>query len=245
MHKLKSYQAPTCPLRSLKLYSWSQPYNMHKPVIILGACDLGSIALDILQQNDIVVYGFLDDNSILQGKVINDVPVLGSTEEEQYFNLIGEKCDVCMAIEKRTKQQRLATLLREQKQVVPINAIHPSVIMATSVTLGYGNLVNVGGSIGPNVTLGNHCVLHTHVTIEHGALIKDFVQVGAGSVVGASVKLNEQVFVGAGVTIVAGAEIGAAASIGAGSVVLSNVKPGETVLGNPAKAVKRGINGTT
>ena len=211
---------------------------MKKPVIILGACALGRIVLDILQKNDVVVYGFLDDDEALQEQAVNDVPILGNTTEERYLDLIGEQCDVFVAMEHQGQRQRLVDLLYAQHQVVPINAILPSTIIAASAVLGYGNLMNTSAILGADTALGNHCILHTRATIEYGAVIKDFVQVGAGSVVGTKAILNERVFVGAGATIIAGVEIGAAASIGAGAVVLANVKAGEVVLGNPAKPVK-------
>ena len=208
---------------------------MKKPVIILGANRLGKVTLGILQENDSVVYGFLDDDQALWKQTIDHVPVLGGTETAYYWDLIGEKCDAFIAIEQQARRQHLVAMLQEQKQVIPINAIHPSTIIANSASFGYGNLMNASVSLGANVSLGSHCILHTRATIEYDAIINDFVQVGAGSVVGAGTKLKERVFVGAGATIVAGIEIGVAASIGVGAVVLDNVKAGEVVLGNPAK----------
>lgn len=169
---------------------------MKKPVIILGAHELGKVALDILQKNGLVVYGFLDDDQALQGQAINHVPVLGSTTEEQYLDLIGEQCDVFIAIAQQAKRQHLATMLREQRQVVPINAIHPSAMIAGSATFGCGNLVNASVNVGADTTLGSYCMLHTQATIEHDAVVNDFVQVGAGGIVGAGVILNARVFVG-------------------------------------------------
>jgi|688.fasta_scaffold274260_1 sugar O-acyltransferase (sialic acid O-acetyltransferase NeuD family) len=211
---------------------------MGKPIIILGAHELGKIALDILQQNGLIVYGFLDDDHTLQGKAVNHVPILGNTTEEQYLDLIGKQCDVFIAMEQQAKRQHLATILREQRKVVPINAIHPSAIIAESVTLGCGNLVNASVNIGADTTLGSYCILNTQATIECNTVIKDFVQVGVGGIVGAGVTLTERVFIGAGAIVVAGVEIGTAASIGAGSVVLANVKSGQAVLGNPATPFK-------
>ena len=221
---------------------------MTKPVLIFGAGALGKVALEIFLKNDVVVYGFLDDDKArphlktgaeagVEEEVGASVPVLGSTTAEEYLDLIGENCEAFVAIEQRAKQANLVAMLREQKNVIPINAIHPSAIIAESATLGYGNLMNTGVSLGAGATLGNHCILHANATIEHEAVVKDFVQVGAGSVVGAGAKLQEAVFVGAGATIIAGVAIGAGASVGAGAVVLANVKPGEAVLGNPAKVV--------
>lgn len=211
---------------------------MHKQVIILGAYGLGKVALEILQKNDIIVYGFLDDDQKLWGKSINHVPVLGSTTEERYLGLISEDCGAFIATEHPARMKHLVSMLHEQKRVMPTSAIHPKAMVAASVTLGYGNLIDAGVSLGVDVVVGNHCILRTQATIEHGTAIRDFVQVGAGSVVGAGVTLQESVFIGAGATIVAGVEIGAEASVGVGSVVLTNVKPGTTVLGNPAKPVK-------
>ncbi len=206
--------------------------------MILGANSLGRTALAILQQHGRVVYGFLDEDPALHGQEIDHVPVLGSTTEERYLDLIGEDCEFFVPAAHQGKQQQLLSQLKEQKQVTPINVIHASAVIAKSVALGYGNLLNAYVSLDIDATLGSHCVLHTQVLLEHNVVVKDFVQIGAGSVVGAGAILNEYVFVGAGATIVAGVEIGAKASIGAGSVVLRNVEPGEVVLGNPAQTVK-------
>lgn len=211
---------------------------MKKPVIIFGAQALGSVALDILQRNNVVVYGFLDDDEALQGQEVHHVPVLGSTTDENYLEILGKDCEIFIALPHRKKQETLLAMLKEQKELVPINAIHPSAVVEASAIFGYGNLMNANVVLGTNATLGNNCTLQSQVVVEHQAVIKDFVQIGAGSIVGTGAVLHEGAFVGTGVTIVGGVEIGAGASIGAGSVVLANVKPGETVLGNPAAQVK-------
>jgi len=212
---------------------------MSKPVIIVGAGSLGKVALDILQQNGHIVYGFLDDDPALQSQAIHHVPVLGTTRDATYLDLIGEQCDVCIATEQPSQQQRLEAMLREQKQVVPINAVHPTATLAASATLGHGNLMNAGARLGADVRMGSQCLLHTSAIVEHGALIQDFVQLGAGSIIGAEVHIESQVFVGAGATILAGITLGTGASIGVGAVVLADVKPGDMMLGNPAQPTKK------
>lgn len=205
--------------------------------MILGAQELGKVALEIFQQNGRTVYGFLDEDETLWGTTIHHVPVLGSTSSARYLALIGEKCDVFVATTQRVQQQRLAQMLQVEKKVVPINGIHASAIIATSASLKHGNLVNMHVNIGADAIIGHHCILHTKVIVEHNGVIKDFVQVGAGSIIGAGVTLGEQVFVGAGATIVAGVTVGPGARIGAGSVVLADVKSATTVFGNPAKPI--------
>lgn len=211
---------------------------MEKPVIILGVHGLGKLALEIFQKNGIVVYGLLSEDEALQGAEINHVPILGSIEDEQYLGLLGKTCEAFVAIEQGVSRQNLIRTLNKQRQVMPINAIHPLADIAESACIGHGNLVNVGASLGPGTILGSHCIVHTHVAIEHEAIIKDLVQVGTGSVIGVQAVIEERVFIGAGATIIAGIQVRAGARIGAGSVVLDHVKPGEAVLGNPAKPVK-------
>ena len=48
---------------------------MINPVIIFGAGPLGKMALDIFKSNDVIVYGFLDDNKELHQTEIGEVPV--------------------------------------------------------------------------------------------------------------------------------------------------------------------------
>ena len=76
------------------------------------------------------------------------------------------------------------------------------------------------------------------MTIEYGATIQNFVQIGSGSIIGEQVTIEDNVFIGAGATIVAAVHIGKGARIGAGSVILESVKEKEVMLGNPAKPFK-------
>ena len=75
---------------------------MDKPVMIISASALGKAVLEIFQNNEVVVYGFLDDDKKLHGTEIDNIPVLGSIEDQQYFEVIGEKCDVFVASDDNT-----------------------------------------------------------------------------------------------------------------------------------------------
>ncbi|MEM7055460.1 MAG: DapH/DapD/GlmU-related protein [Bacteroidota bacterium] len=211
---------------------------MGKPVIILGVHSLGKLALEIFQKNDIVVYGLLSEDKALQGTEVSHVPVLSSIEDEQYLGLLGKTCEAFVAVEQHVSRQKLISTLSKQRKIIPINAIHPLAAIASTASIGYGNLVNVGASLGYGTALGSHCTVHAHVAIEHEAIIKDFVQIGTGSIIGAQAVIEEHVFIGLGATIITGIQVGAGARIGAGSVVLDHVHPGEVVLGNPAKPVQ-------
>jgi sugar O-acyltransferase (sialic acid O-acetyltransferase NeuD family) len=210
---------------------------MENPVIIFGAGGIGKAALEIFQSNEVVVYCFLDDNEKLHGQEINDISILGSTDDDGYLKLIGKKCEAFIAVDESKYRQSLVKMLNERRHVMPVNAIHNTATISSMAAIGHGNFINSRAIIGAYAKVGSHCMIHSGAIIDFEAELADFVQVGAGAVVNAGVKIGKNVFIGAGATIIAGVEIGKNARIGAGSVVISNIKDGETVFGNPAKTV--------
>ena len=211
---------------------------MEQPVLVFGGGGLGKVALEIFQSNDIVVYGFLDDDQKLHGTSIVEVPVLGSTDDQGYLKLIGKKCQAFIASDDKKLKQKLVSTLNTQRKVMPVNAIHQKAYLSASSAIGHGNLISAGVVVNSHAVLGNHNLLHAGCTIDYGTDIKDYVIVGAGSTIGAEVQIEEGVFIGAGATLVSGISVGANARIGAGSVVVSNIGENETVFGNPAQNVK-------
>jgi sugar O-acyltransferase (sialic acid O-acetyltransferase NeuD family) len=208
-----------------------------KPVIIFGAGSLGKAALNIFEQNDVVVYGFLDDDESLHGTEIGEVAVLGNTKDHGFLKYIGKKCDAFVAYDEVAVRKNVVDMLKEKRKVMPVNAFHQHIKSPKEMVIGHGNLLNAGVVIGAHTTIGNHCLVHSGAIIEHEVSLGDFVQVGAGSIINSGVEVDEEVFIGSGVTVVSGIHIGKGARIGAGSVVIADVKEGETVFGNPAKPV--------
>lgn len=210
---------------------------MKNPVILFGAGSLGATALDIFLRNEVVVYGFLDDNKALHGQELGDVTVLGDTDDEGFLKLIGQKCEAFVAIGDGRVRKRLVKTLNEGRKTQPVNAIHDTAVVSKLAVIGHGNLLAARTVINPFATVGQHCLILTGTVIDSRATIGDFVQLGAGSVVNSGVIIEEGAFVGSGVTLVAGITIGKNARIGAGSVVVENVEAGATVFGNPAKKI--------
>ncbi len=211
---------------------------MENPVIIFGAKGLGPVALDIFLQNKVVVYGFLDDDASLHGTEVDHVAVLGRPDDDGFLKLIGRKCEAFVAVDDNRYRKTLVSMLNERRKVMPVNALHERAYLASSMTMGHGNFVNVGASLGAFVQIGHHNLVQAGATLDYGVTLGDFVQVGAGSVVGAGATLADEVFVGSGAVIVPGIKVGKGARIGAGSVVIENVAAKATVFGNPARAVE-------
>lgn len=212
---------------------------MEKPVIIFGAKGIGTAALEIFKSNNIVVYGFLDDDATLHGKQIDDVSILGKSDDHGFLKLIGQKVEAFIATDENALRKKLVKMLMDSRKVMPTNAIHQTATLSGFASIGHGNFINSGTIVGASSKIGQHCLLHTNATVEHDVTIGDFVQIGAGTIVNAGVTIEEGAFIGSGVTIVSGVTIGKNARVGAGSVVVADVKAKETVFGNPATAISK------
>lgn len=210
---------------------------MGKPVIIFGAKGLGKASLEILKSGGFDVLGFLDDDESLAGTEIDNVPVLGTTSDEKYLKMLGEKSDSFVAFDDKAERKKQVEILIKEYKSMPINALHKEANIPESVFLGHGNFINAAAVLGSYAKVSSHCIINSGAILEHDVVIKDFVQVGAGSIINAGVVIEEGAFIGSGVTIVAGVTIGKNANVGAGSVVVNNVGKGKAVFGNPAKEV--------
>jgi sugar O-acyltransferase (sialic acid O-acetyltransferase NeuD family) len=211
---------------------------MENPVIIFGANYLGRQAKEIFENNGNVVYCFLDDNKKLHNTIIDNITVLGSTDDQGFLKLIGKKCEAFVAVDENKVRKAIVTILHEDRHVQPVNAIAQGIVVPTSGSIGHGNFIDQGVKIGAGASIGNHCIIGAGAIIGMEAKIGDFVQVGAGSIINPGVEVEEDVFIGSGVTIVGGITIGKGSRVGAGSVVVTPVKAGETVFGNPAQKIK-------
>jgi len=210
---------------------------MINPVIIFGAGISGKLALDVFSSNDVVVYGFLDDDKALHQKEIGEIMVLGHTEDDGFLKLIGKKCDAFVAVESTKERKYLTEMLKERRHVASANAIHKDASISKYADIGYGNLLASGVRIGSFASIGSGNLIHSNAILEVNSRIGSNVIVGSGSVVGAGAEIADGAFIGPGVTILTGIKIGKSASVGAGSVVLADVAASAKVFGYPAKAV--------
>jgi sugar O-acyltransferase (sialic acid O-acetyltransferase NeuD family) len=110
--------------------------------------------------------------------------------------------------------------------------------------IGEGAILCDGVVITDNVRIGRHFLANPHACVMHDCTIGDFVTLAPGATVNGTVEIGDGAYVGAGAVIKQGApgrprRIGAGAVIGMGAVVTRDVAPGETVVGNPARPLKR------
>ena len=212
---------------------------MEKPVIIFGASGIAKAALEIFNSNNIVVYGFLDDDEKSHGTEINTVSVLGSTDDHGFTKLIGQKCEAFVATDDNEQRKDYVDYLKDTRKVMPMNAVHQSATISDSFSIGHGNFVNANALLSNDSKMGDHNIINSGAIVEQEVKIGDFVHIGAGTIINSKVEIADEAFIGSGVTIVSGVKIGKGARIGAGSVVVGEVVAGKTVFGNPAVEISK------
>lgn len=212
---------------------------MNNPVLIVGANKTGRLALDIFSSNDVLVYGFLDDDKELHNKEISEVLVLGDSDDDSYLGIIGKKTEVFVALENRVAKEKTVKHILKTKEVMPVNAVHNKAIVSEEAELGHGILVAAGAVINAEAKVGNHTVVLSNAVIDTMAKVGEYVEIGAGALINAEAEIANGAFIGSGAIVVGGVKIGKNARVGAGSVVITDVEDGQTVFGNPAQAVKK------
>ncbi len=113
--------------------------------------------------------------------------------------------------------------------------IHPSAVVAPSVTVLPGTWIHPNACVSSMTRLG-HCVnINRNASVGHHSVLGDFVFVNPGAQLGGMCAVGTGVTIGIGATCLDRTTIGAGAFVGAGSVVTKNVAEGATVVGVPAK----------
>ncbi|MGB0356877.1 MAG: hypothetical protein ACPGC9_01450 [Cytophagales bacterium] len=185
-----------------------------KPVIVFGVANRTSVILDILEKNDFLVYGILEDDNQHQGTSLGIIPVLGKTDEAQFIELLNEDCLAFIAYDDIAQYRQLFQRLRKRYVDPPLmNVIAPEVSLPKRMEMGVGNFMQPYACFGTGVILGSHTYIGFHSVIEHDAVVEDFVHIDSRVTIGPSVRIHSGVDIGPNVIIAPGITVGEGAQI--------------------------------
>ena len=209
--------------------------------MILGAGGHGRVVLDILLQGATYdVTGFLDNNEEVHGRRVDGVPVLGSIEELTAIVAEHGIDGVIIAIGDNGVRRGLSRQV-QRLGIELISAVHPTAAIAHNAGLGRNVVVAAGAVVCANCQIGDSVILNTGCIVDHQTMIGEGSHICPGVRIAGRVKVEPGVFVGIGATVVPKVTLGCESIIGAGAVVLHDVQPMATVVGIPARPIKRAL----
>jgi len=203
--------------------------TLKKPVAIIGYSGHAYVIIDILLNAGRLVTAYCDQeekefNPYHLQYLGQESEVIKKLKKFDFFACVGHN-----GIREKIHMQMSAFLGN------PINAIHPSAVISSSVKMGEGVMVAANATINPLTEIGRGVICNTSSTIDHECKIEDFVHVAPGAVLCGNVKIGKGTFVGANAVIKQGITIGRNVIIGAGTVVVKDIPDNVTVVGNPQK----------
>ena len=106
--------------------------------------------------------------------------------------------------------------------------------MPESTVIGAGTSICENVRIGPNVTIGKHCIICFGASIGHDVVIEDYSFIGERVILSGAVHVGEGALVGIGAVVTPRRSVGACSSVMAQSAVCHDVPERHACGGVPA-----------
>lgn len=214
-------------------------------IIILGGVGTAvSIAEQIIDarnnyNSNVEFLGFAVDDPEL-GKDINGYPVLCKTREVMLKYRQKDVKIIFSLYKPEMMKERI--ILREDLNIPQIRFatfIHPSVFIAGSIKLGYGDVILSNTTINHKVVIGNFNIINSNIVIEHETCLGNSNFIAASTCIGSKVKIGSGNFIGMNSTLRENVELADYVYIGMGSNVLKDCPASGIYFGNPCRLMKR------
>ena len=209
---------------------------MSKPIVILGTGGHARVVADVCRAANRSIAGFVD-SSRSKGEPVGFGTVLGpdSLLADRAFARAHE---FLIGIADVNARRRLARRIVDCGGELT-TVIHPRAVVGTDVEIGAGTVLVACSVVNTGARIGEGVIINTAATVDHDVIIGDFVHVAPGAHLAGSVRCRDSAFVGLGALVIQGITLGAGCTVGAGAVVVTNVGEGETVVGCPARAIRK------
>lgn len=122
--------------------------------------------------------------------------------------------------------------------LTPATVVHPTAVIAETVTLGAGTFVAAGVIVNVDARVGQDVILNTGCTVDHDCVVGDHVLIGPTASLCGGVSVGTGTLLGAGVSVVPRACIGDNSVVGAGAAVIGDVPDGMVFAGVPAQPIR-------
>jgi len=203
---------------------------MSRSLIIHGAGGHGLVVAESAALSGFSVVGFVDD-AITQG-FLSGHPILN-------MNLVGASgADIIVAIGDSAARQRVQRHHVNEGRTI-VNVVHPKASVSPSAVIGKGVFVGPNAVINAEANIADGVIVNSRAIVEHHCSVGAFSHIAPGATLGGAATVGDLSLVGLGASVLPGVHVGSRSTVGAGAVVREDVPDDTTVVGSPARPVKR------
>jgi sugar O-acyltransferase (sialic acid O-acetyltransferase NeuD family) len=215
--------------------------KMPPKVLIYGGTGQAKILRVIVEHYGSTVSAVIDDTPGLQSP-FPDIPIYEGWDGFQNWikGQDRENTGFLVAIGNPHGRVRLRlheALVAEGLQAVTI--AHPTAWIDKNVRIGEGSQILAGAIVLAEAVIGKQCIINTKASVDHEDILEGGVEVAPGATLCGLVKIGINGWICAGATVLPRISIGTDSVVGAGAVVTKDVPDGVTVVGVPARPIKK------
>ncbi len=197
-----------------------------KTIAIYGQSGHGSVVADIARSCGFTTILWIDDDPKKEHSLHYDT-----------FKKLYSDTPVALGIGNNYLRQKIFDKLTRDAITCP-TLIHPSAIIAPSVTIDQGSVVMPLAVINAQSHIAKGVIINSGAVIEHDCTLHDFVHVSPKCALAGGVNVESLTHIGIGSSIIQNINIGSKSVIAAGSAVTHDVACNVLVAGVPAVVKK-------
>jgi len=209
---------------------------MSDALVVVGAGGHGSVVAETAELmghwKSIV---FFDDHKPA-GSIFHKWKVIGSLAD-----LISQSMqfsDCVVAVGKNSLRLAISYRLLE-KNLNLVSIIHPTAMVSPNCRIDRGCAILAGSVVNIGSRIGIASIVNNAATVNHDCEISPGVHVGPNVGIGGNVSIGSESWIGIGANVIHRISIGSNVIVGSGAAVVSHVGDNCTVVGAPAKPIKR------